>query len=66
MTETSQFGRREFFVRAGVVGAAVVRFDAVDVASVSAVFGGEAYVRSSAPVVSTYDRMTNTIGSRLG
>jgi len=30
MTERSQFGRREFFVRAGVVGAAVVLLDAVD------------------------------------
>jgi choline dehydrogenase-like flavoprotein len=30
------------------------------------VFGGEAYVQSTAPVVSTDDRITNTIGSRLG
>jgi hypothetical protein len=30
------------------------------------VFGGQAYVQSTAPVVSTDDRITNTIASRLG
>jgi choline dehydrogenase-like flavoprotein len=30
------------------------------------VFGGQAYVQSTAPVVSTDDRITSTIASRLG
>jgi hypothetical protein len=53
MTERSQFGRREFFVRAGVVGAAVVLFDAVDVASVSAPAGAAV----PAPVTSLLDQL---------
>jgi choline dehydrogenase-like flavoprotein len=133
MAEMSQFGRREFFVRAGAIGAAVVLFDGgtfttapagavlhvqstmrmgvsasdsvldqwgqsrwvqgLYVADNSAlanslggsnptvttqalatrtaeriystVFGGEKYVGVSPPVVSTDDRITNAIASRL-
>jgi hypothetical protein len=62
MTERSQFGRREFFVRAGVVGAAVVLFDAVDVADVTAPAGAGV----PAPLTSLLDQLaTDTINGLI-
>jgi hypothetical protein len=62
MTERSQFGRREFFVRAGVVGAAVVLFDAVDFAEATAPAGAGV----PAPVASLLDQLaTDTINGLI-
>jgi hypothetical protein len=62
MTERSQFGRREFFVRAGVVGAAVVLLDAVDLTDATS--PAEAGV--SAPVASLLDQLaTDTINGLI-
>jgi len=62
MTERSQFGRREFFVRAGVVGAAVVLLDAVDLTDATS--PAEAGV--PAPVASLLDQLaTDTINGLI-
>jgi sensor domain CHASE-containing protein len=66
MTERSQFGRREFFARRrGRRRRGAVRRRTAE-RIYTTLFGGEPYVQSSAPVVSTDDRITNVIGSRLG
>ena len=62
MTERPQFGRREFFVRAGVVGAAVVLLDAVDLTDAPS--PAEAGV--PAPVASLLDQLaTDTINGLI-
>lgn len=62
MTERPQFGRREFFVRAGVVGAAVVLLDAVDLTDATS--PAEAGV--PAPVASLLDQLaTDTINGLI-
>jgi hypothetical protein len=61
MTERSQFGRREFFVRAGVVGAAVVLLDAVDLDATSPAEAGV-----PAPIASLLDQLaTDTINGLI-
>jgi hypothetical protein len=62
MTERSQFGQREFFVRAGVVGAAVVLLDAADLTDATS--PAEAGV--PAPVAALLDQLaTDTINGLI-
>jgi len=62
MVERSQFGRREFFVRAGVVGAAVVLFDAVEFTGAAAPAGAGV----PAPITSLLDQLaTDTINGLI-